>query len=354
MDHYAPGVRDDARRTVAGLLIAIAGVTAGFAGVAGTSHPGWLIACIVIAAVATAVAVVVEFPDVKMLLDGRLRIPRFRRARAVPQPAPSPLAPSPVILDTWRYTSDGQKARAAMMATEQGMPGTGARLQSGDRPPWIRFVVLIPCSRIGPETTSGQFWPEFQRFLKNQPVTSLVNSLTRPVSGVRWRRWAPGSAGNIQAVYTPDQEEEAVASARLMLPDGSLRFTASGTASAVLILHFEPPVGSRDAPLPAGPVAWSDHITRALELPNALNRLLTHQFGLTTSGNPQVVLGFRLEAASDLTEIIDITDLTKLPGGHHGRQAIGYFIADSAGASPAEMVERMITHVLMYGLQAER
>jgi hypothetical protein len=348
-----PGVRDDARRTVAGLLIAIAGVTAGFAGVAGTSHPGWLITCIVIAAVATAVAVVVEFPDVKMLLDGRLRIPRLRRSRAVPPPAPSPPAPSPVILDTWQYTSDGQKARAAMMATEQGMPGTGSRLLSGNRPAWIRFVVLIPCSQIGPETEPGQLWAEFERFLKNQPVTSLVNSLTRPVSGVRWMRWAPGSAGNIQAVYTPGQEEEAMASARLMLPDGSLRFTASGTASAVLILHFEPPVGSRDAPLPAGPVAWTEHMMRALELPSALNRLLTHQFGLTTSGDLQVVLGFRLEAPSDLTEIIDITDLTKLPGGQHGRQAIGYFIADSAGARSAEVVKRMINHVLIYALQAE-
>jgi hypothetical protein len=348
-----PVVRDDARRAVAALLIAIAGVAAAFAAVAVASH-GWFIACIVIAVVAAALAMAVELPDVKALLDGRLWIPRFRRARALPPAAPAPSTPSPVILDRWQYTSDGQKARAAMMAAESGMPGTGSRLLSGDRPPWISFVVLIPCSQIGPETEPSQLWPEFVRFLKDQPVTSLVNSLTRPVSGVRWRRWAPGSAGNIRAVYTPGQEEEAVASARLMLPDGSLRFTASGTASAVLILHFEPPVGSSNAPLPAGPVAWTDYMMRALELPNALNRLLTHRLGLSTSGDPQVVLGFRLEAPSDLTEIIDITDLTQLPGGQHGRQAIGYFIADSAGARSAEVVARVINHVLMYALQAER
>ena len=182
-----------------------------------------------IAIVAIVLAMIVEFPDVKMLLDGHLRIPRFRHARALPSAAPAPPGPYPVILDTWQYTSDGQKARAAMMATESGMPGTGSQLLSGDRPPWIRFVVLIPCSQIGPETEPGQLWPEFVRFLKDQPVTSLVNSLTRPVPGVQWRRWAPGSAGNIQAVFTPGQEEEAVASARLMLPDGSLRFTASGS-----------------------------------------------------------------------------------------------------------------------------
>jgi hypothetical protein len=50
-DNYAPGVKDDARRAVAALLVAIAGVAAGFAAVAAAGHPGWLIACIVIAVV---------------------------------------------------------------------------------------------------------------------------------------------------------------------------------------------------------------------------------------------------------------------------------------------------------------
>jgi hypothetical protein len=36
-----------------------------------------LIACIVIAVVAAALAMAVELPDIKMLLDGRLRIPDF-------------------------------------------------------------------------------------------------------------------------------------------------------------------------------------------------------------------------------------------------------------------------------------
>lgn len=346
-------MRDDARRTIATLLIAIAGVAAAFAAVAAVGHPGWLIACIVIAVVAATLTVAAALPDIKMLLDGRLWVLRSRRSRALPPPAPALPVPSPVITDTWQYTSDGEKARAALMATESVMPGTGNRLQPGDRLPWIRLVVLIPCSQIGPDTEPGQLWPHFERFLKNQPVISLVNGLTRPVSGVRWRRWASRSVGAMQAVFTPGQEDEAVASARLELPDGTRRYFHD-FASAVLLLHFEAPVGSNNAPLPAGPVAWTDYIMRALELPDALNRLLTQELGLSTSGEPQVVLGVRLDAPSDLTEIIDITDLTRLPGGQHGRQAIGYFVADPAGAPPAEVTDRMINHVLMYGLQAER
>jgi len=42
-----------------------------------------------------------------------------------------------------------------------------------------------------------------------------------------------------------------MASARLELPDGTRRYFHD-FASAVLVLHFEPPVGSSNAPLPAG------------------------------------------------------------------------------------------------------
>ena len=156
-DNYAPGVKDDARRAVATLLAAIAGIAATFAAVVAASHPGWLIACIVIAVVAAGLAVAVELPDIRALLEGRIRLPRLgpRPDRAQEVPA-LPAVPAPVFLGRWRYTSDGHEARAALMAMESVMPGTGFRLQPVDRPSWIRFVVLLPCSQIGPETEPAQ------------------------------------------------------------------------------------------------------------------------------------------------------------------------------------------------------
>ncbi len=56
------------------------------------------------------------------------------------------------------------------------MPGSGYRLQPGDRPPWIRFVVMIACNQIGSDADPSRMWSNFVRFLKDQPVTSLVNS----------------------------------------------------------------------------------------------------------------------------------------------------------------------------------
>src|SRR5260370_13847523 len=200
------------------------------------------------------------------------------------------------------------------------MPGTGYRLQGGDRPPWIRFIVLMACGQIGADVEAAQLWPIFMKFLKDQPVTSLVNSLTRPPLGTKWTRWATRSAGITDAVFTPGEEKDAVASARLELPDGVPR-QGREPGYAMLLLHFEPPAQSENRVMAARPVAWTDHLRRALELPDALNRLLTKQLGLSTSAEPPVVLGFRLEAQKDLTDLIDITGLTRLPGGQHGCQA---------------------------------
>lgn len=196
-------------------------------------------------------------------------------------------------------------------------------------------------------------WPIFMKFLKDQPVTSLVNSLTRPPLGTKWTRWATRGAGITDAVFTPGEEKDAVASARLELPDGVPRH-GRDPGYAMLLLHFEPPAQSENRLMATGPVAWTDHMRRALELPDALNRLLTKQLGLSTSAPPPVVLGFRLEAQKDLAELIDITGLTNLPGGQHGSQAIGYFIDDSDGEPPGEAASRMIRHVLLYALQTER
>lgn len=347
-----PSVKDEARRAVAGLLIAVAAVAAALAPVVGGHHPVWLIAFVVTAVAAAGLAVMAEVPDITALLDSTFRRPRSLRSRANTFPAETSLQ-VPVITGTWKYTSDGNEANAAMRAGELVMPGTGYRLQPEDRLPWIRFVVLIACSQMGADVEAVQLWPIIERFLKNQPVISLVNSLTRPELGTRWTRWASRSAGTIDAVFTPGEEKEAVASARLALPDGTSR-SGIDSRCAVLMLHFEPPARSGNTMTPGGPVAWTDHMRRALELPDALNKLLTEQLGLATSAEQPVVLGFRLDTPHALTELFDITGLTRLPGGQHKREAIGYFIGDRDGTSVREAVNRMINDVLLYALQAER
>ena len=258
-----------------------------------------------------------------------------------------------LITDRWNYTSDGANAPAAMSAMEIVLPGTGYRSQPGERLAWVRFAALVGCSEISPDNGGARLWPQFQRFLKEQPVTSLVNSLSSSGIGLTWTRWATNSPGVVDAILTPDGENQAVASARLEVPDGMSR-QFRDPRSAMLIVHFEPAQKGGRPIFPAGPVSWTDHMLRALELPHALAAFLSRVIGLVTSSAPPVTLGFRFEAQHDMAEFFDATGLHSLPGGQHRSQAIGYFIADQNGISDTDAANRMITDVLRYALQAER
>jgi Domain of unknown function (DUF4268) len=258
-----------------------------------------------------------------------------------------------LITARWTYTSNGANAPAAMSAMEIVLPGTGYRLQPGERPAWARFGALVGCSEVSPDNGGARLWSQFQRFLKKQPVTSLVNSLSSSGTGLTWTRWATSSPGVIDAILTPDGESQAVASARLEVPDGMSR-QFRDPHSAMLIVHFEPPRKGARSVFPSGPVSWTDHMLRALELPQALADFLSRGVGLAPSNAPPVTVGFRLEAQRDMAEFFDTTGLHSLPGGQHRSQAIGYFIGDRNGISAADAANRMITDVLRYALQAER
>jgi hypothetical protein len=81
---------------------------------------------------------------------------------------------------------------------------------------------------------------DFVQFLLRQPVIQLTDNLTRHERGAQWTRYATNSAGAVQAVLTPGEEEEPVASARLELPDGTPRYLHD-FGSGVPILHLELP-----------------------------------------------------------------------------------------------------------------
>jgi hypothetical protein len=138
-----------------------------------------------------------------------------------------------------------------------------------------------------------------------------------------------------------------------VLPDGTTR-QFRDQRYVLLALHFEPPDTGKSPIPPAGPVAWTDHIPRALELPDAFARFLEGPLDLAPSGVLPIVLGFRLEAQRDMADLIDITGLRQLPAARHTGQAIGYFIGDRDGVSSANATTRMINDVLRYTLKVER
>jgi hypothetical protein len=95
------------------------------------------------------------------------------------------------------------------------------------------------------------------------------------------------------------------------LPDG-IRRHGRVEGYALLVVHFEPHGADGKAAQPASPSSWR-RFERALQLPGAFAALLSGELGLATSGEPPAQAGIRLEATRDMTELLDITDLTTLP-----------------------------------------
>jgi len=53
-----------------------------------------------------------------------------------------------LVTGRWNYASDGVKAPAARSAMDIVLPGIGYRVQVGERLVWVRFVVLVGCSKM--------------------------------------------------------------------------------------------------------------------------------------------------------------------------------------------------------------
>jgi hypothetical protein len=260
--------------------------------------------------------------------------------------------PVPLVTDRWLYASWDQRAAAAMNLLDFHMSGANHNQRPTDFQAWVRVLAVVKCSPMGPDIEGKQLWSWLEQFLTQPPVDGIVSALTVPGEGLRWTRWATSFASTVDAMLTLGAEDEAVASARLDLPDHTRHRIESD--SALLMLNFEPARNGGEA-LPAfKPDTWDDLIRQALEIPGSLAEFLSRDLSLIIPGESPAVLAVRLDAATDLGELIDVTGLEPLPGGRLRRQAIGYFLSSKDGSQPPDAAKRMVTDVLRYGFSIER
>jgi hypothetical protein len=128
---------------------------------------------------------------------------------------------------------------------------------------------------------------------------------------------------------------------------------ALGAVPKLLMRDGEGAVGRRrdgGKPLPAfKPDTWDDLIQQALEIPGSLAEFLSRDLSLTIPGESPAILAVRLDTATDLGELVDVTGLEPLPGVRRRRQAIGYFLSSQDGSWLPDAAKRMVTDVLRYG-----
>ena len=125
-------------------------------------------------------------------------------------------------------------------------------------------------------------------------------------------------------------------------------------AQPALILHvgLRGPENRSNAP-PVEPAIWRHHFSDALQIPTAFASFLSSELNLVTSGEPPALVGVKLQAIVDLTELIDISGFQQLPGGSLKRQAIGYFVAGRDESLAWEAASKMVSDVLLYALNVD-
>jgi hypothetical protein len=262
----------------------------------------------------------------------------------------------PLILDRWLYTTDGTKVPALAVAMEIRLPGTGTnglpgtgRKPKDDLPPWVRYVVTMPCSEADHHDDPDSDYSRFESFLlQDDLVKKMVEVLTYMEGGADyWSRSASGP-GIHDAVFRLGLKPS-FATARLELPGEAPRH-GRDPRCATFILHVQRGSELGGIITAQQPDFWKRQIQRALELPIRLQRLLA-DLGFQTSGKPSTQVGIRLEAPSDLAEMVNTTGRSELPGGTRGRETTGYFIAGRDGMSAEDAAATMVRDMLLHALK---
>ena len=310
----------------------------------------WVIALAVVGGLALALLIVAGIPDLMAwIADGFGASMRSGLANRVRRPRRRPVLEA----GRWAYTSDAVGAMTAATALEVALTGTNYMWQAEEHPPWTRYVVLLACGTVGPDFGTREARVRFLFLLSQPPVSELVTSLIGVPAAAAWSKRAAYGPAVFEAVLTSGTDDDALASARLELPDGSNRYGRDGRYAA-LIIHVRMGRADTSDAQAVAPAEWDARITRLLQAVPDIVGFIAGQLGLAVTAEPPAQVAVRIESPKDLAQLFDLSGLEALPGGQHMRQANGYFSAAALdGESADRAATRMIRHVLDYAFKID-
>lgn len=219
-------------------------------------------------------------------------------------------------------------------------PGYAGR-SSNTTPPSLRIGLHVKCSPIAPSNPStSEIRRAYLRTLDHAAIANLVNSLSDE-EGLVWTPWDSSGRDNHGAVFgRGDQDDTApTAWARILLPDPARSSFWRDPQSADFVLHIEPRERNGQ-PAPArGLPDWHRLFAQALSLPDVIaSSLLSGELALNTPEEPSTKAAVWLTAPHDLTELVDISGLRRLPGSYISSWFHGYAVADETTGHGASVV----------------
>lgn len=311
------------RRSIAAWSGAVAAICVGLAAV--LPHNSWFVLTLVVAGAASVILLMAGVPDLADWARERIG-PRWEQRKRRPRAAAT---------DRWLTTSNGFKVAALLRMNSVGLSHVGYMRPTDDKPPSVRFGMLVACDALGLTPELTELRSRFRALLASQQIMDLVSALSAVGSGESWRSLAGHGRWMLEAaLMTEDQEHAPVASAMLLIPeDGAPARFGAEPGSAELILHIEPRTNEGKPAPPVGLAEWQHRFALALDLPTALAEFLTNNLNLATSDDPVAKFAVIMNTLGPLTELVDCGDLKPLPGGQVFNQFTGWAVADSAGKS---------------------
>lgn len=264
--------------------------------------------------------------------------------------------PPPARTDRWRVTNDGFEVPTLMRIGDTAFshPGYMKEMAQGQTSPSMRVGALVACEPLGPEPATSDLRQRFLSFLATPPVMDLISALSHVDKGLQWAPWGGRGRMNLEAALVGDSGDVPVpvASAMMLLPEPGLSSFGRDPRFAHLVLHIQPRSAGGGPPKPANIAAWHDRFTRALNIPAALAGFVTEGLHLTTAAEPHAQLGVWLKA-SEMRELIDLEQLTPVPGTYPVPWFMGWSVADDSGSPAGEAAVELLRQMCDYTLHLD-
>lgn len=115
-------------------------------------------------------------------------------------------------------------------------------------------------------------------------------------------------------------------------------------------MHIEPRTANGKPAPPVTLPTWHGRLVQAIALPAALAKFLVRDLELAVTGNQPAQIAVSLEAPRSLTELVDTSNITALPGSPATSSFTAWAVADPNGQPSADLARVWLIDMCDYAL----
>ncbi len=265
------------------------------------------------------------------------------------------LEPGKAITDRWLVTDKSTDVLTVSHIRTIAFSGTSYAGPPEDRPAILRLDIAVACEPLAPSPDATELRSRFRSFLTQEPIMTFLSDITAIGSAELWRSLTGTGSLMLEAAIMAEGQTDAAIAAMLLLPQaGQALGYGQDTRYAEFRLHIEPRTAEGKPVPPSKLIEWQARFTKALGIPGLLRDFLSHDLELATFNDPPAMFAILLETyGGPLTQLIDIGDLTPLPGMPVSSQFMGWAVARADGRTNAGTARDLTTSMCEHSLRLD-